>query len=327
MTLVECFACSNHIAYRTYNSPIMMLVTALVALACFSCSTDVPIAPPDASMSSDNDAIGDPSNGEDPDTGSLENAQNAEPDTGSDDPDTNDSNDNGSECESQDSSTCSGGDIHWVDSCGNLGDVRESCEYGCDSEGCLPCQPDCSSVECGPDPVCGDGCGDCAGVNSCSSGSCVESSNWAIAEINGEEILATSGITYNQYDVSQDTASAYLATDSNYYIASIVIDDVSSQDQLNYQCGDWSGSGDSLSIFANTSEFPLNWKDEVFSPYICDANPDEGEDYATTWDFNVTSVTSSELVGSFDVEIQGAGPREGDTLTVYGEFDTELDEM
>jgi len=51
----------------------------------------------------------------------------------------------------------------------------EECPFGCSGGACLPCQPDCQQVECGPDPLCGEPCGSCSGGKFCSSsGACVE---------------------------------------------------------------------------------------------------------------------------------------------------------
>ena len=35
------------------------------------------------------------------------------------------------DCESHDSTTCSGGDVHWVDSCGDIEGVKEECDEEC----------------------------------------------------------------------------------------------------------------------------------------------------------------------------------------------------
>ncbi|MBM4371032.1 MAG: hypothetical protein FJ098_05220, partial [Deltaproteobacteria bacterium] len=49
------------------------------------------------------------------------------------------------------------------------------CEaFGWDGGDCVPCTPDCTGVECGPDPVCGDDCGACAGGLMCQDNVCVE---------------------------------------------------------------------------------------------------------------------------------------------------------
>lgn len=48
------------------------------------------------------------------------------------------------------------------------------CEGGsgvCVNEEC--CYPDCAGLECGPDPVCGDNCGDCDEGDACEDGDCV----------------------------------------------------------------------------------------------------------------------------------------------------------
>lgn len=42
------------------------------------------------------------------------------------------------------------------------------------AEGPVGCNPDCSGLECGPDPVCGESCGGCGAGESCQAGQCVE---------------------------------------------------------------------------------------------------------------------------------------------------------
>ena len=51
-----------------------------------------------------------------------------------------------------------------------------SCELGytCEDGQCVTCTPDCTDLECGPDPVCGLSCGTCDGGLVCEEGSCVE---------------------------------------------------------------------------------------------------------------------------------------------------------
>lgn len=51
-----------------------------------------------------------------------------------------------------------------------------ACANNCvkfDIAGCI-CAPSCGAVECGPDPVCGQSCGECALGASCDAGKCVE---------------------------------------------------------------------------------------------------------------------------------------------------------
>ena len=53
-----------------------------------------------------------------------------------------------------------------------------SCDSGFTCEGgvCVPegeCEPDCTDLECGPDPVCGESCGECDPGFRCAAGSCV----------------------------------------------------------------------------------------------------------------------------------------------------------
>ena len=72
-----------------------------------------------------------------------------------------------------------------------LGGAGESCTKTADCESGLKCvalvcqqagaecpgDKDCSGLECGPDPVCGESCGTCGGSETCQSGQCMGSSS------------------------------------------------------------------------------------------------------------------------------------------------------
>ena len=64
--------------------------------------------------------------------------------------------------------------ICFFDSCGNEGNVIADCPYGCEGGKCVGCNPDCSDLDCGPDPNCGESCGKCYGEYECNldSGQC-----------------------------------------------------------------------------------------------------------------------------------------------------------
>lgn len=50
------------------------------------------------------------------------------------------------------------------------------CESGevCSATGVCECEADCSQLECGPDPVCQQSCGDCGASETCQQGRCVD---------------------------------------------------------------------------------------------------------------------------------------------------------
>jgi len=80
------------------------------------------------------------------------------------------------QCTSHTGNFCQEGKTYWTDSCGNLEDVMENCDCGCNSDhsGCKV--KDCTGRECGPDPVCGESCGTCTGSDTCdANGQCVSS--------------------------------------------------------------------------------------------------------------------------------------------------------
>jgi len=50
----------------------------------------------------------------------------------------------------------------------------------------IECVPDCSGLECGADPVCGESCGTCGGGETCQGGQCTSGSCWPNC---GDEVL------------------------------------------------------------------------------------------------------------------------------------------
>ncbi len=75
-------------------------------------------------------------------------------------------------CTPQESTACVAGDVRWLDSCGQVGDLLAVCEGLCASGVCVGCEPTCDAAECGSDG-CGGTCGGCEGGASCDSGACV----------------------------------------------------------------------------------------------------------------------------------------------------------
>ncbi len=69
-----------------------------------------------------------------------------------------------------DGSACEEGGCVELESCGNgacdTGENYSSCPQDCE------CEPDCSGLDCGPDPVCGESCGTCPSSEGCVDGAC-----------------------------------------------------------------------------------------------------------------------------------------------------------
>lgn len=80
-------------------------------------------------------------------------------------------------CNPNASSGCSGGDVHWYDSCGNLGGVKEDCTNGCTNGACVVCTSHATTKCYANELYWYDSCGkledlaqNCPG--SCSNGQC-----------------------------------------------------------------------------------------------------------------------------------------------------------
>ncbi|MGI6681750.1 MAG: N-acetylmuramoyl-L-alanine amidase [Myxococcota bacterium] len=75
-------------------------------------------------------------------------------------------------CQENNHLRCCDDNVCWVDSCGNLGQVSETCQHGCADGICINCQPQCDGKECGDDG-CEGFCGVCDADKSCVEGQCV----------------------------------------------------------------------------------------------------------------------------------------------------------
>ncbi len=60
-----------------------------------------------------------------------------------------------------------------ADGCGGSCGACAASE-ACSDAGVCICQPECAGLQCGPDPVCGQSCGQCQGEQGCVSGQCKE---------------------------------------------------------------------------------------------------------------------------------------------------------
>ncbi len=77
-------------------------------------------------------------------------------------------------CDPKDQTACIGGDVYWIDSCGNQSLLAAGCkDMGCADGQCLSCAPACGGKQCGDDG-CGGSCGTCEGAGQvCQAGVCV----------------------------------------------------------------------------------------------------------------------------------------------------------
>ena len=70
-------------------------------------------------------------------------------------------------CRPQNAVACFQGNVHWIDSCGNVEwPAKEPCPLGCTDGACVSCHPDCLGKDCGDDG-CGGSCGTCPTGKDC----------------------------------------------------------------------------------------------------------------------------------------------------------------
>ena len=76
------------------------------------------------------------------------------------------------------------------------------------------CEPDCSIGQCGPDPLCGEPCGDCPGNESCEHGQCVPTSCWPDC---GDEIEIPAGPFWMGCNEAVDNLPGCMANEFPYH--------------------------------------------------------------------------------------------------------------
>lgn len=184
------------------------------------------------------------------------------------------------------------------------------------------CEPDCSAVQCGQDPICGESCGECDGIQTCTpEGKCEDSATWLRVRVGEATVFETTEIGgATGYDVSDDLSRVAIGRPGNDI--QIVILDSSEVSSLTFTCENADepspriGSGVRLLY----EPIPVEWRFSSWGPGLC-AIPSDAGDSATVWDVHVSAVTSERMSGSFEFVIEGGGPREGQTMVVEGRFD------
>jgi hypothetical protein len=88
-----------------------------------------------------------------------------------------------------------------------------------------------------------------------------------------------------------------------------------------------SGEEDVSGIFNAGSDFPPEWDGTNFQDGASGGcHPLRGEDNVSKLNLSITEVTSDTLKGTFSLQVEGAGPREGSTLVVDAAFNLSLKE-
>ncbi len=181
------------------------------------------------------------------------------------------------------------------------------------------CTPSCSGRTCGLDPTCGVSCGTCPSTLACAT----TSTNAACAaptivwEVDG--VVVTQLATFESfYYPSQGTygvdfphwgRSVQAWTPQNPTPGTIVSCPAGGPGTLSLITSDNS--------YADLGALPARWKNLTF--VSCGAQ--SSGDTVTARDLTITSVSPARIAGSYDILVQGAGPRAGSTLHVHGVFD------
>ena len=189
------------------------------------------------------------------------------------------------------------------------------------------CQPDCSGRTCGQDPVCGELCGECSGVDICTEGGkCEEAPTWLVWKVNGQT-KATHTSHESSYWKDRDLGDVLLPKSGRNVMLSVL--DVSQGGGFFWSCDDQNPRGymsvlTSDNGWSKLDALPAPWKNVTFASGR-DCMPIGGlKDEFKTFRFSVSESSTGVLKGDLEIEIVGAGPRRGSTLTIEGKFDAEL---
>lgn len=202
------------------------------------------------------------------------------------------------------------------------------------------CTPDCSGRDCGPDPVCGEDCGECSGVNTCSAaGVCDQAMTYTRWKLDGQVVYEAIRFNASHY-ASRDLTVLVIGDGARrsgnvggYSSVNLTFNDVSTIDAFTSTCASstevnrraWVSISTSFSQYTYSDTLPDIWKDLNFYTYDCGLSLSDPDDIVSR-ELVVEEVTKSRVMGSFSVEIQGGGPREGSTLVVEGQFDAQTSE-
>ena len=204
--------------------------------------------------------------------------------------------------------------------------ANDKCQSGacvplatCDVTNCL--NGCCAGTTCVPyasqsNGQCASGglaCASCGTGLQCANGRCLPGVATLTWELNGS-VLGTDTFFLASYVTSQDAVSFIMMGGSAVEVL-IGFPKASTVASVSQSCPGSSPSSDYL-IRSDTSSdmLPLAWQNLGFSG--CSAAPDTILSNTLT-----ASVSPTHVSGSFDVDIQGGGPRAGSTVHIHGTFD------
>jgi hypothetical protein len=181
------------------------------------------------------------------------------------------------------------------------------------------CAPACAGRACGKDPACGTTCGVCPQGQACDETSSAVSCKPATLTWEVDGVVVAEFATFEAYyTTSQD---AY-ALDFPHWGRSIQIG-LPAHPSTGTLASCPSGGSASLALitsdnsWAGLDALPLRWKNLIFAS--CGAQ--SSGDTVTARDLTITAVSPARVAGTYDVVVEGAGPRAGSTLHAHGVFD------
>jgi hypothetical protein len=185
------------------------------------------------------------------------------------------------------------------------------------------CTPDCTNRSCGPDPVCSYSCGPCDPSTVCDSeasgAACVPPTiQW---ELDGT-VIQRLGTAEAYHVVGSDSLGLYFPHWGRNVQISMA--NASTRSAGTYSsCPGGAVSGTTMGVitsdngWASLDALPLAWKSLNFSSCGTISSGDTVQTLTLTF----TTLSTTHVVGSYQVVVQGANARAGSTLKISGAFD------
>lgn len=152
----------------------------------------------------------------------------------------------------------------------------------------------------------------------CLNDRCVVSPSWVRLELDSQTALDDFHSSA-WFKASQDWAQVGIGPPPGFSAVVILVNDVSNGVPDPLTCSNRPESRLYLEVSTfSLDSLPPTWRGLVFSRNNCDA---DSLDFASTYELTLTAVSPNRVVGSFEMVIEGGGPREGQTLRAVGAFD------
>ena len=166
----------------------------------------------------------------------------------------------------------------------------------------------------------------CSDVEICEDGACVPAPAVTVWTLNGEEVARQKTVEGQHQDAFDSVFVGLPHSGRNIQIS---VTDVSSTAPFSVTCDNYAQYNAFSFITTDNSwsdldNLPDRWKGPLFTGAQCTAGADQ--DRLAEWNMELTTLTARRVVGTVEIEVEGAGPRLGETLRVTSTFGVDLDQ-